>query len=84
MPAPSRRRRTALLAAVAAPAAVSLIGCGQAGRLETGYKIRPLGSNLEQRRAFYADPYSREALQAEAAEAQGTQRTPSRVGGARR
>ena len=84
MPAPSRRRRTVLLAAVAAPAVVSLIGCGQAGRLETGYKIRPLGSNLEQRRAFYADPYSREALQAEAAAADSGSRTPSRAGGPRR
>ena len=38
-------------------------GCGP--QLETGYKYRPLNSTVEQRRAYYAPPYSPEQAKAE-------------------
>lgn len=51
-----------LLAALAG-AALVLAGCsaGSGGRLETGYRYRPLNSTSVERRAFYSDPYSVEA-----------------------
>ena len=42
-----------------------VLGCGSQ-QLETGYRYRPLNSTTVERRAFYADPYSLEARQAEA------------------
>jgi hypothetical protein len=45
-------------------------GCAD-HRLETGYRYRPLNSSAIERRAFYADPYSIEARQAEAEQREG-------------
>ncbi len=44
---------------------VALIGCGPA-RLETGYVPRPLGSTEDQRKGYYAGPFSPEARAAAA------------------
>ena len=68
--APRHLRRPAVLIALA------LIGCGGANRLETGYAYRPLGSNVDERRAFYANRFSAEARRAAQAE-DGPQRQPA-------
>lgn len=39
------------------------LGCG--GKLETGYRYRPLGESQAQRRAYYAGPFSPEAREAQ-------------------
>lgn len=49
---------------------VGAAGCADR-RLETGYGYRPLNSSPIERRAFYADPYSIEARQAEAEQSGG-------------
>ena len=46
-------------------ATILLAGCGPA-RLETGYVPRPLGSTEDQRKGYYAGPFSPEARAAQA------------------
>lgn len=46
-------------------AAIVLAGCGPS-RLETGYVPRPLGSTEDQRKGYYAGPFSPEARAAQA------------------
>ena len=46
-----------------------LSGCGP--ELETGYKYRPLGATVAQRRGYYASPYSAEKAAAQQDEKQG-------------
>lgn len=62
------------MAVVIAPLALvgllGIAGCAE-HRLETGYRYRPLNSSAIERRAFYADPYSMEAQQAEAQRSEG-------------
>ncbi len=44
-----------------------LVGCtSNGGRLETGYRYRPIGATTFERRAFYTDRFSVEARQADA------------------
>ena len=50
---------------LAATAVVALGGCGASNRLETGYRYSPLGATAVERRGFYADRYSPEALRSE-------------------
>jgi len=57
-------------------ALVYLAGCGM--DLETGYKYRPLGASVVERRGYYASPYSPEKT---AAEQEHKQNTPT-LGGA--
>ena len=45
--------------------ALILAGCGTTGVLETGYDYRSLNSTEVERRAFYADAYSLEAIRAQ-------------------
>jgi hypothetical protein len=63
--------------AVAAAVGLSLsqLGCGLAnsGRLETGYRYRALGDTEPERRAYYTDTYSLEALMAQQAADQNRQ-----------
>ena len=54
---PRPTRRPLLLLAV-----LPLAGCTGDGKLVTGYEYRRLGSTEVQRRAFYADRYSVEAV----------------------
>ena len=54
-----------LLLTAALAACVTGCGAGSGGRLETGYRYRPLNSTTVERRAFYSDPYSVEARMAE-------------------
>lgn len=42
-------------------------GCGTKQRLETGYAYRPLNSSDGERRAYYLDTYSIEAVTARSA-----------------
>ena len=56
--------RFALALAVIAPTLL-LGGCGGSNRLETGYRYSPLGATAIERRAFYADRYSPEAIRSE-------------------
>ena len=51
-------------------------GTGSGGRLETGYRYRPLNSTVVERRAFYADPYSVEARMAEIGNDDGANPAP--------
>ena len=60
-----KHRRQALLSLASfALIWVSGLGCSNY-ELETGYRYRPLNSSTIERRAFYADPYSIEAQQAQ-------------------
>lgn len=45
--------------------ALSLAGCSDANRLETGYRYQRLGSTQIERRAYYADRFSEEAIRGE-------------------
>lgn len=67
-------RRLPLLALVGATFALG--GCGDSNRLETGYRYQPLGSTSVERRAFYADPFSEEAMRGEAQSDQLRRRGP--------
>ena len=54
-----RRRKLLLLLGLTA-----LLGCAGPSKTETGYNYRPLNSSELERRAFYLDTYSLEAIQA--------------------
>src|SRR5688572_8346468 len=62
---PTRRptARLAVLAAALAGAAAAAAGC-DSSQLETGYRYRSLGASDNERRAYYAPEYSREAAMA--------------------
>lgn len=55
-------RRMLTIGVILATACAGL-GCG--GKLETGYRYRPLGESQAQRRAYYAGPFSPEARAAQ-------------------
>ena len=55
----------------------AVTGCSKAGVLETGYDYRRLNSTEVQRRAFYADAYSLEAIRAQNDPTGGIPRGPS-------
>ena len=64
---PAGPSAAAALALAVVVGATALAGCGSSQhRLETGYEYQPLNSTSIERRAYYADPYSIEARQAEA------------------
>jgi hypothetical protein len=64
--------RTTRLAVLAAALAGAAMGC-DSSQLETGYQYRRLGASDNERRAYYAPEYSREAAMA------GAQRESSDV-----
>lgn len=72
------RRQTLLAAGLMVLLGWGIGGC-RSGKLETGYRYRPLGANEAQRRAFYAPEYSREASAVERPETTDpTSRRPGR------
>ena len=65
------KRACPFLPSLSILAAGLLGGCGGANQLETGYRYQPLTSTSVERRAFYADSFSLEAMRAEAEAQQG-------------
>ena len=62
----SNRHLLRITLALTTLAAIGLAsGCGGQRKLETGYTYRPLNSNELERRAYYLDTFSYEAVKAQ-------------------
>ena len=70
------RRLVAVVGISLGTAVVSGCGLANSGRLETGYAYRPLGDTESERRAYYTDAYSLEALEARQSQDQDRRVSP--------